>query len=117
MEVNPWMDCDPVRVEKMVLKFVRSVSSPGGRDAEVNCGNESPDSKFVDPVVGDSVRPVARFCSAVGSELMNWASWEPMFDALEVLVVWATAADCAAVPAVLVVCGGSVNGVSCEALA
>lgn len=40
-----------------------------------------------------------------------------MFDALEVLVAWVAAADCTAVPAVLVVGGGSVNGVSCEALA
>ena len=37
-----------------------------------------------------------------------------MFDAL-VLVAWVAAADCTAVPAVFVVGGGSVNGVSCEA--
>src|ERR1700684_380971 len=102
-------------VEKMVFQFVRSVVSTGGRDTEANCGNESPDNRFPDAVVGDSVRPVARFCSAVGSELMNWVSSVPMFDAPEVLA-WVAAADCAVVPAVLVVGGGSVNGVSCAAL-
>ena len=71
-------------VEKMVFQFVRSVSSPGGNDAESNCGKDSPDNKFVD-VVGDSSRPFARFCSAVGSESMNWVSSVPMFDAVEVL--------------------------------
>ena len=101
----------------MVFQLFRSVWSPAGRDTEANCGNESPDNRFPDAVVGDSVRPVARFCSAVGSELMNWASCVPMFDALEVLVAWVAAADCTAVPAVLVVGGGSVNGVSCAALA
>src|ERR1700727_3166691 len=101
-------------VEKMVFQFVRSVVSPGGKVAVVSCGSASPDNKFVD-VVGDSARPVARFCSAVGSELMNWVSSVPMFDAPEVLA-WVAAADCAVVPAVLVVGGGSVNGVSCAAL-
>ena len=103
-------------VEKMVFQFVRSVSSAGGNVAVVSCGSESPDNKFPDAVVGDCSRPFARFCNAVGSELMNCVSSVPMLDAPEVLA-WVAAADCAAVPAVLVVGGGSVNGVSCEALA
>jgi hypothetical protein len=117
MADHPCREYDPVRVDHMVFQFVRSVSSAGGSDAEAKFGNESPDSKFVDPVVGDSTRPVARFCSAVGSELINWDSCVPIFDAPEVLVAWVAAADCTAVPAVFVVGGGSLNGVSCEALA
>ena len=94
MAVQPCREYDPVRVEKMVFQFVRSVSSPGGSDAESNCGKDSPDNKFVDPVVGEPSRPVARFCSAVGSEPMNWVSSVPRFDALEVWVAWLTAAAC-----------------------
>src|SRR5580693_1935616 len=99
----------------MVFQFVRSVSSPGGSDAESNCGKDSPDNKFVD-VVGDSSRPFARFCSAVGSESMNWVSSVPMFDAVEVLA-WVAAAACIGSAAALVVWGGSVKGVSCVAAA
>src|ERR1700761_5452468 len=102
-------------VEKMVFQFVRSVESPGGNVAENTCGNDSPDNKFPDAVVGESSRPLARFCKAVGRELMNWVISVPMLDALEV-PAGAPAADCCAVPAVLVVGGGSVNGVSTEAL-
>src|ERR1700733_10453607 len=102
-------------VEKMVFQFVRSVVSPGGRVAVVICGSASPDNKFPDAVVGDCRRPFARFCNAVGRELMNWVISLPMLDAPEVPAC-AAAADCCAVPAVLVVGGGSVNGVSTEAL-
>src|SRR5258708_35247484 len=101
-------------VEKMVLKFVRSVESPGGNVAENNCGKDSPDNKFPD-VVGDCTRPLARFCKAVGRELMNWVISVPMFDAPEAPAC-AAAADCCAVPAGLVVWGGSVNAVSTDAL-
>jgi len=117
MAVHPCREYDPVRVEKMVFQFVRSVSSPEGNDSGVNCGKESPDNKFVDPVAGESSRPVARFCSAVGSESMNWVSSVPRFDALEVLVAWLTAAACSGSADGLVVWGGSVKGVSCVALA
>src|ERR1700749_1465952 len=103
-------------VEKMVFQFVRSVSSAGGNVSDVNCGNESPEKKFVD-VVGESSRPFARFCSAVGSESMNWVSSVPMFDAVEVLVAWLAAAACMGSAAGLVVCGGSVKGVNCVAAA
>src|ERR1700727_2419920 len=102
-------------VEKMVFQFVRSVESPGGNVNENNCGKDSPDNKFPDAVVGDCRRPFARFCNAVGRELMNWVISVPMLDAPEVPAC-AAAADCCAVPAVLVVCGGSANGVSTEAL-
>ncbi len=92
MDSSPWMEYGPeVMVEKMVFQFVRSAWSPGGNVAEPNCGNESPDKRFPDAVVGDSVRPVARFCSAVGSELISWVNCVPMFDALEVLVAWVAA--------------------------
>ena len=90
-------------VEKMVFQFVRSVPSPGGNDAESNCGKDSPDNRFPDAVVGDCSRPFARFCSAVGSELMNWVSSVPMFDAPEVLVACVTAAACSGSAAALVV--------------
>src|ERR1700742_3957631 len=101
-------------VEKIVFQLVRSVSSPGGNVAENNCGSDSPDNKFPD-VVGESSRPFARFCKAVGRELMNWVISVPMFDAPEVPAC-AAAADCCAAPAGLVVGGGSVNGVSTDAL-
>src|SRR5271165_5327884 len=104
-------------VEKMVFQFVRSVSSAAGNVSDVNCGNERPDNKFVDPMVGESRRPFARFCSAAGSESMNWVSSVLMFDAPEVPVAWLTAAACSGSAAALVVCGGSVNGVSCDAAA
>lgn len=58
-------------VEKMAFQFVRSVEGPGGNVAQNNCGKDSPDNKFPDAVVGDSSRPFARLCSAVGSESMN----------------------------------------------
>src|ERR1700733_8071302 len=115
MEVKLMCEYGPdAMVEKMVFQFVRSVESPGGNVAENNCGSESPDNKFPD-VVGDCRRPLARFCKAVGRELMNWVISLPMLDAPEVPAC-AAAADCCAVPAVLVVGGGSVNGVSTEAL-
>src|ERR1700743_3757998 len=95
-------------VEKMVFQFVRSVVSQGGKVAVVSCGSERPDNKFPDAVVGVSSRPFARFCKAVGSELMNWVISVPMLDAPEVPAC-AAAADCCAVPAGLVVCGGSAN--------
>src|SRR5882757_8164114 len=85
-------------VEKMVFQFVRSASSPGGSDKDVNCGSESPDNKFPDAVVGDCTRPLARFCKAVGRELMNWVISVPMFDAPEVPAC-AAPADCCAAPA------------------
>src|ERR1700730_291458 len=115
MAVQPCREYGPVRVEKMVFQFVRSVESPGGKVAVVSCGSESPDNKFDDPVVGDCRRPLARFCKAVGSELMNWVISVPMFDAPEVPAC-AAAADCCAVPAGLVVWGGSMNAVSTVAL-
>src|ERR1700733_225474 len=104
-------------VEKMVFQFVRSVSSPGGNDSDVSCGKDSPDNRFPDAVVGDCSRPFARFCSAVGSESMNWVSSVPRFDAVEVLVAWVAAAACSGWLDGLVVCGGSVKVVSCVAAA
>src|SRR6202000_2564883 len=95
-------------VEKMVFQFVRSVVSQGGKVAVVSCGRERPDKKFPDAGVGASSSPFARFCKAVGSELMNWVISVPMLDAPEVPAC-AAAADCCAVPAGLVVCGGSAN--------
>src|ERR1700753_172676 len=96
-------------VEKMVFQFVRSVVSQGGKVAVVRCGSERPDNKFPDAVVGDSSRPFARFCKAVGSELMNWVISVPMLDAPEVPAC-AAAADCCAVPAGLGVCRGWGDG-------
>ena len=101
-------------VEKMVFQLVRSVESPGGNVAVSQLRQGQSRQKVPDAVVGDSVRPFARFCSAVGSESMNWVSCVPMFDAL-VLVAWVAAADLHGAAAALVVCGGSVNVVSCDA--
>src|ERR1700722_15201946 len=116
MDSSPWMENGPEgMVAKMVFHFVRSASSPGGKVADVICGSESPDNKFPDAVVGDCTRPLARFCKAVGRELMNWVNSVPMLDAPE-LPACAAAADCCAVPAGLVVWGGSVNAVSTVAL-
>src|SRR5439155_12869389 len=44
MAVQPWTENGPVRVEKMVFQFVRSVWNPGGSVKDVNCGSESPDN-------------------------------------------------------------------------
>src|ERR1700744_4867535 len=104
-------------VEKIVFQFVRSVSSPGGNDSGGNCGKDSPDNRFPDAVVGESSKPFARFCSAVGSESMNWVSSVPRFDAVEVLLAWVAAAAWADSPDALVVCGGAVKVVSCVAAA
>ena len=71
MAVQPCSEYGPVSADQMVFQFVRSVCSPGGSDRDVSCGSESPDNKFADPVVGDCNRPLARFCKAVGRELMN----------------------------------------------
>src|ERR1700735_1736865 len=112
MAVQPCREYEPVSADQMVFQFVRSVSSAGGSVKDVSCGSARPDNKFADPVVGDCRRPLARFCNAVGRELMNWAISVPMFE----VPAWAAAADCCSVPAGLVVCGGSANGVSTEAL-
>src|ERR1700744_3085467 len=100
----------------MVFQFVRSVWSPAGKDNDNSCGKSNPDNRFALPVVGDCSRPDARFCSAAGSELIRWDNCDPIFDA-DTLPACVTAADCNAVPAVLVVCGGSVKAVSCEEVA
>src|ERR1700753_544985 len=110
MAVQPCKEYEPVSVDQIVFQFVRSVLRPGGRVNEVNCGTDSPDNKFADPVVGDCARPWARFCNAVGSELMNWVISVPILDAPDVPAC-AAAADCCAAPAGLVVCGGSMNAV------
>src|ERR1700731_1333781 len=103
-------------VEKMVFQFVRSASSPGGNDSDVNCGKDSPDNRFPDADVGDCSRPFARFCSAVGSEFMNWVSSVPRLDAPE-LVAWLSHAACVGPDPGLVVCGGPVKGARRDAAA
>ena len=93
------------------FQLVKSAWSPAGNvTEEVSCGKSSPDNRFPDAVVGDSRIPVARLCSAVGSELMKFDSSVPIEQPPASRWRWLTAAA-------LVVCGGSVNGVSCEALA
>lgn len=106
----------PVRVDQIVFQLARSVESPGGNCRLNSVGNESPDNKFVDPVVGDSVMPVAKVCSAVGIEVISWDNCVAL-ELAELLVAWVTAAACPAAPAGLVVCGGSVKGANCVAAA
>jgi hypothetical protein len=67
------------------------------------------------PVFPVAPRVVARLWSHVGTELIKLDSAEAAFEPLWVPACEA-AADCSAVPEVLVVCGGSVNAVSCEAV-
>ena len=109
-----------MRVDQRVFQFARSVPRPAGHEDVdgrlTNCGRASPDNRFVDPVVGELRRPLPRLCSAVGSELISWDSCVPMFKPLKLLAC-ETAAACVGAVAVLVVCGGSVNGVSCDAVA
>jgi hypothetical protein len=115
MEVQPWKEYDPVRVDQIVFQFARSVASAGGNASEPTCGTASPGNNDVAPVVGDDATVVARPCSAFGTEAISWDSCVPMFEAAEVPVACEAAAACTPVPEV--VCGGSVNGVSCEAVA
>src|SRR5271168_4537187 len=93
-----------VRVELIEFQFVRSAVIDAGNGGKLRLGSK------LDIVVGDETVD-ARFCSAVGTELISWDSCVAMFELAAVLVTWLVAADCAAVAEALVVCGGSVNTV------
>src|ERR1700743_3899146 len=96
----------------MVCQFARSACSPGGNWNEANCGSARPCSKFAEPVVGDARMPLARLCSAVGSELISCDSCVPTPEPLAAPAC-ETAAACIGTAAIVVVCGGSGDGVRC----
>jgi hypothetical protein len=66
---------------------------------------------------GSAAVGAARLCSAAGATDIGCANTDCALVPADVPAAWATVADLAAGPPGSVVCGGGVNGVTCEAVA